>query len=304
MTTRFPFALYDAFSTGSFGGATAGIVSEAVGLSNETMQRTAIEVGAPATAFVRRVDANLIDVRFFSTITELGMCGHGTIALSAHLVETDQLNWEGQSEISTVLRTRDGDSPLTLRKHDGRTLAMLDLNSSAFEVPEVNMEKLARVLGVSPDHLACELPIERAIGDFIHLVVPVRSLEVMRQITPNFGAIADFSRANDVQTVTVFTREVAHSDSTVHVRDFCPAVGTPESPAAGTTNGALTSYLVRHRLIEYEDGVIFRVFAEQGYECGRPSQVRSEVTVVDGQIERLVVGGFARKSVSGEIFLP
>ena len=120
MEKSLPFALYDAFSTGSFGGATAGIVSDAAGLSADTMQRVAIEVGAPATAFLRSVGSDLIDVRFFSTITELGMCGHGTVALAAHLVETGQLGWSEQGEIATVLRTSAGDSPLNIREADGR----------------------------------------------------------------------------------------------------------------------------------------------------------------------------------------
>jgi len=303
MKTQFPFALYDAFSTGSFGGSTAGIVSDAGGLSTETMQRTAIEVGAPATAFLQSVDADLIDVRFFSTITEMGMCGHGTVALSSHLVDSGVLAWDVHGEITTTLRTPDGDSPLKIRRTNGRPLAMLDLNASRFETPEIDTEELARVLGISPDLLQSDYPIEKAIGDFIHLIVPLQSLANIRKVTPNFGAIADFSRANNVQTVTVFTEEVEQRDSTVHLRDFCPAVGTPESPAAGTTNGALTSYLVRHRIIDPPSGVAQIVLAEQGYECGRPSQVRSEVTVNNGQIERLVVGGFARKSLIGEIFL-
>ena len=165
-------------------------------------------------------------------------------------------------------------------------------------------EALARVLGVSPNELVTVLPIEKAIGDFIHLVVPVESLEDIRRITPDFRAIAEFSRANGVQTLTVFTLEVEYRDSVLHCRDFCPAVGTPESPAAGTTNAALTSYLVRHGLIELKERSPALVLAEQGFECGRPSQIRSEVTVTDGRIEQLAVGGFARKSVSGEIFLP
>ena len=303
MKTVFPFALYDAFSTGSFGGATAGIVSDAGSLSTETMQRTAIEVGAPATAFVRNVNADLIDVRFFSTITEMGMCGHGTVALSSHLVDSGILAWDVHGEISTMLRTPDGDSPLKIRRTNERPLAMLNLNPSRFETPVFNIEDLAHVLGISSDLLLSDYPIEKAIGDFIHLIVPVSSLANIRQITPDFGAIADFSRATNVQTVTVFTQEIEQTDSTVHLRDFCPAVGTPESPAAGTSNGALTSYLVRHRLINPAAGVALVVLAEQGYECGRPSQIRSEVTVNDGQIERLVVGGFARKSLIGEIFL-
>ena len=304
MKTNLPFALYDAFSSGSFGGATAGIVSDAAGLSAQTMQQVAIEVAAPATAFLRSVEPDLIDVRFFSTMTEYGMCGHGTVALAAHLVENGQLSWDTKGEISSVLRTRDGDAPLNLRQVDGRALVMLDLRPSRYETPQVDVTALAAALGVTPDALTSVLPIEKAVGDFTHLVVPVESLDVMRQITPDFGAITAFSRSNNVQTVTVFTLDVEHPESTLHCRDFCPAVGTPESPAAGTTNAALTSYLVRHALIELSQDRPTVVLAEQGYELGRPSQVRSEVTMSGERIQRLVVGGFARKSLKGEIFLP
>ena len=304
MPTQLPFALYDAFSTGSFGGATAGIVSEASGLSAETMLAMAQEVGAPATAFLQSVDPDLIDVRFFSTMTEYGMCGHGTVALATHLVDTGLLDWGDDGAIATVLRTSDGDAPLHLRRVDGRPLVMLDLEPASFETSGVDLDDLGRALGLTPAEFDETLPIENAIGDFVHLIAPVPSLEVMRKMTPDFSAIADLSRANGAQTVAVFTREVVDPESTLHCRDFCPAVGTPESPAAGTTNGALTAYLVRHGLIDPAPNQPTVVLSEQGYECGRPSQVRSEVTVTDGRIERLVVGGYARKSITGDIFVP
>jgi PhzF family phenazine biosynthesis protein len=181
---------------------------------------------------------------------------------------------------------------------------MLNLRAPSFEAVGVDVDDLARVLGVLSGDLDPDLPIEKAVGDFVHLLVPVRSLDVMQAMTPDFGAIADFSRTNGVQTVCAFTREVRNPASSVHCRDFCPAVGTPESPAAGTTNAALTSYLVRHRLIDLERDGPTVVLSEQGYECGRPSQIRSEVTVADSLVERLVVGGSALKSIIGDIFLP
>jgi PhzF family phenazine biosynthesis protein len=304
MPSSLPFALYDAFADGAFGGATAGIVGDAAGLSAETMQAVAREVAAPATAFLRGVSPELIDVRFFSTLTEYGMCGHGTVALASHLVESGQIALGDGDTLSTVLRTRDGDAALELRREDGHVLVMLDLDPSRFEGPAVDKDELARVLGLTPETFDPDLPIEKAVGDFIHLIVPLPSLDAVGRIVPDFGAIADFSRGNGVQTVTVVTRETVHGSHTIHCRDFCPAVGTPESPAAGTTNGALTCYLVRHGLIETAGEGPVRVLSEQGYECGRPSLVRAEVTVANGAIARLTVGGTARKSMVGELFLP
>lgn len=137
-------------------------------------------MGAPATAFVRSADLDLIDVPFFSTLTEYGMCGHGTVALATQLAETGQLRWNEHGEINTYLRTRDGDAPLNIREADGRPLVMLDLNPSTFDTIEVYRQEFARVLEVSPADLASDLPIEMVVGDFMHLVVPAASLGDIR----------------------------------------------------------------------------------------------------------------------------
>ncbi len=303
MSATRPFALYDSFSTGNFGGATAGIVSNAADMDADTMQTIAREVGAPATGFVRSVEPSCVDVRFYSTVTELGMCGHGTVALGTHLVESGVLEWHNQAELETTLITGDGPSPLRVRNHNGSPLVLLSLSPSRITPIDIDRTELARVLGISQDCFHLELPIEVATGAFTHLVVPLRDLAAIRSLELDFGAIARFSRANNVQTVTVFTLEVEHQHSTVHCRDFCPAVGTPESSGAGTTNAALASYLAHHQRLETRDGALL-ICSEQGYECGRPSEVRVELELADGAITALSVGGQARKSIVGEIFLP
>ncbi len=302
MPQDLPFALYHAFSAGPFGGAAAGIIGDAADLSDETMQGIAREIGAPATAFLRRVDADVVDVRFFSTQTEYGMCGHGTVGLMSHLRQSGQLS-NGCEDTSVRLRTAGGDAVVGIRDIDGQTLVMLSLTPSRFESATPDRDALTRALGIEPSQLDGTLPMEKAVGDFVHLQVPVRSLAAMAAMSPDFEAIAALSRDNGAHTVTVFTREVRHAHSTVHCRDFCPVVGTPESPGAGTTNGALTAYMVRHGLIALADGETTVVLSEQGYECGRPSQVRSEVVAVDGEIVQLAVGGFARKSMTGTFCL-
>ncbi len=302
MSQDFPFALYHAFSAGPFGGAAAGIIGDATELTTETMQRIAREIGAPATAFLQRVEENRVDVRFFSTQTELGMCGHGTVGLVTHLRESGRLS-AGRCEVGVTLRTSGGDAIVGIREVGGQTLVMLTLTPARFEAAAPDRDALTKALGIAPSQIDDTLPVEKAVGDFVHLVVPMRSLAAIEAMSPDFDAIAGLSRANGAHTVTVFTREVCHEESTVHCRDFCPAVGTPESPGAGTTNGALTAYMVRHGLIDLIDGETTVVLSEQGYECGRPSQIRSEVVTVDGQIERLAVGGHARKSMIGTFSL-
>ena len=80
----------------------------------------------------------------------------------------------------------------------------------------------------------------------------------------------------------------------IRCRDFCPAVGTPEAAATGTTNRALACCLVRSNLAGTGTGSSV-VVAVQGVEMGRPSLIRTEVTMVDGLPTRLHVGGVATR---------
>jgi PhzF family phenazine biosynthesis protein len=167
MQRRLPFALYDAFAAGPFGGATAGIVADAGDLSATTMQRIAREVAAPATAFLLGVEPDLIEVRFFSTLTEYGMCGHGTMALATYLVDTGQLGWGDSGEIATVLRTRDGDAPLAISRIDGSSSAAQRASRSRarFSCPQHPIEREQAVPVSRPRTPGCGR-VRKAAGRF------------------------------------------------------------------------------------------------------------------------------------------
>src|ERR1700684_4381735 len=71
---------YAAFTTDPLGGNPAGVILDAVGLSDAQMQTIAAEVGFSESAFMTdRID-NTIRVRYFSPLAEVPFCGHATIA--------------------------------------------------------------------------------------------------------------------------------------------------------------------------------------------------------------------------------
>ena len=158
------------------------------------------------------------------------------------------------------------------------------------------------MLGLEASALADDLPLETARGDFIHLVVPLAGLESMRAIEPDFNGMIEFCHAYGVETIALFCSEVENSVNLIHVRDFCPAVGVSESAAAGTTNAALTSYLVRHQMVPTKTNFI-TINAEQGLELGRPSSIQSRVTLRGREIARLQVGGVATRVLDGQVYL-
>jgi PhzF family phenazine biosynthesis protein len=303
--TKFPFASYDAFTDTSFGGSQAFVISDAAGFDSDTMRKIAVETGAPATCFVLETGANMIRARFMSTVAELPMCGHGTMCLMTRMVEEGIIPLNNGAKVDVELHLPANVATVELtRRDDDRPQILLDIQAPTFRQDSVDPGELAALLGITTDDFSEDYPIETAVGDFIHLVVPVKNLPVMQRITPDFNGIVTFCHKHDVQTVAVFCREVEQADHSIHVRDFCPAVGVPESAAAGTTNGALTSYLIRHKIVQQNDKGVITVQAEQGHEIRRRSSVRSIATMNGDAIARLQVGGVATKIMDGELHLP
>ena len=301
--SSFQFALYDAFSASAFGGSQAAVITDATAIDSAARQRIAREIGMPATAFVDDFGEDWIMVQFMSTVMELPMCGHGTLCLLTHMLEAGFINIDNNAPLEVSLRLPKSTATVALSlRADGRHQVMLDIKPPVFEAPPPHTGILLKLLGLKADALLPQLPIETARGDFVHLLVPLAGLETMRAIRPDFSGMVEFCHAYGIETIAVFCSETENPDHRIHVRDFCPAVGVSESAAAGTTNAALSSYLVRHGLLPTERGII-TLNAEQGIELGRPSSIQSVVTMSERQISRLQVGGVATRVMDGKIYL-
>ncbi len=299
-----PFSLYDAFTDRAFGGSQAAIIFNAAWIDSDTRLTIARELNFPATCFVTNYSNRSVTVRFQSTEKDYPMCGHGTICLMTHMLEKDILTWQEGGRIDVQLFVGSANTMVEMyKREDGRPIVMLDIQPPSFQSVTLDTKNLVTFLGAKTDQFHMELPIELAIGDFTHLVVPISDLDAMRRIRPDFFGLKQFCLDHSFDTVVVFCREVVQSGYDVHLRDFCPAVGVAESAASGTTNAALTSYLIRHKLIRAESAKQLIIVAEQGLEINRPSSIQSIVTLNDGTITRLQVGGVAAKVLEGKLYI-
>ena len=162
--------------------------------------------------------------------------------------------------------------------------------------------ELAEALGIDTESLSVDLPPEIVATSTRHLFIPVCSLKAIQTMKPDFSQIEALSRSLDVLTVDTLSLETIDPECVVHSRDFCPIVGTPEAAASGTTNSALSCYLVKHGMPS-SDQTVPRLMAEQGFEMGRPSRIHTEVTVSNGAILGVRVGGKATLSLEGRVRL-
>ena len=295
------FDLYSAFTDTPFGGSHAGIIYDGEAVSTEKMQQIAREVRAPATCFVMKVDARDVHVRFFSTAQEYPMCGHGTLALMTGLISRGYLDIPQSATENVHLHTPANSAIVRVtHQNDGSVEVMLKLEPAEFEAASIDDDELRTVFGGSPEDLESSLPIESTASDFSHLLVPMVSLAGVQSLSPDFARLHDYCERADIDTVMCFCRQTVKAENTVHCREFAPRVGTPEVPAAGTTNRALACYLARHGLINAQGDAPCIVRAEQGYEIERPSLVTTRMALDENVPTDIWVGGLATQVVRGQ----
>ena len=301
---KVPFALYDAFSDLPFGGSQAAIVTDAAELDTATRRNIARELGMPATVFVDGYGHGWVSAQFMSAVMELPMCGHGTVCLLTRLVEPGYMTWNREGAYAVDLRLPVGRAGVELTVDTGgRVQVMLEVKPPLPARFPADRVALSALLGCGDDDLSEDLPVEIVHGDFEHLVVPVNGLEAIRRIKPDLQGMVHFCNQNNIETIAVCCLETERPDSTVHVRDFCPAVGVAESAGAGTTNAAVAAYLVSHGRVKPDSRGKIEITAEQGHEIGRPGSIHTVIQMKDDRLPRLQVGGVATKVMEGHLLI-
>ena len=271
-----------------------------------------------------------VECRFFSTQTEYQMCGHGALAL-AHWLSDEGFLEEGPVSEKTFekITVKTPEKTLDIERHRNRSSRsnnapfMMTLAPATGFVP-LDEDASRAVLGAllqlqepnknRPAHLLQQDEVVLVRSDFTHIIVPFRELCSLRSLQPDFARVTDVCKRLGAHTVAVFWKEpesesrncssntdVVKNDVAVNVRlrDFCPAVGTDEAAATGTTARAVVCYLHERGALgdtrQEEGGVlVHRVTLEQGHEMGRPSQIACELVLSGGKtVQGVRVGGAA-----------
>lgn len=208
----------DAFTTSLFGGNPAAIVPlEGAWLPASLMQSIAAENNLAETAFFLRKPDGRYDLRWFTPVQEIDLCGHATLA-SAHVI-FEHLE---PASLRAVFDTRSGELVVTKDPSNGR-LAM-DFPSRPPEPGAVD-SRLKAALGGNP----VQVMAARDYFVVYETEDEVRALEPdMRELKKldRFGIIVT-APGNDVDFVSRF---------------FAPAAGVDEDPVTGSAHCTLIPY--------------------------------------------------------------
>lgn len=284
----------DAFTDRPYGGNPAGVVPAAEGMSAEQMQKIAMEMNLSETAFVfPGGDGYDAEVRFFTPVEEVDLCGHATIA-TFHLLRELSLLPLGKDRL--IQKTKAGCLDIVLEP-DGSIL----MRQAAPQQIQIyrDVDELAAIVGADPKLLAIsgflEHPASWSTG-LPDIMLPVCSVEALKNLEPDMGKLSAFSTREGVTGVHAFAFDDA---GILWCRNFAPACGIPEEAATGTSNGALGACL--HHNGWHQEGTTAFI-AHQGDWMGRPSRIAVTVRGI-GQPE-VWVGGRAVTVIEGQILVP
>lgn len=282
------YFVVDAFTEERFGGNPAGVVIyEAAG--EEFMQSFAEEVRFSETAFIKRLDKETFEIRFFTPVSEVDLCGHATVASFKALLECGQI----EDNHKYYMKTRAGRLPVYVENSFIMMEQGLPLIGSAFE----NYKEIAGIFNISSENIGdinYNL-IPQACSTWLwDMMLPLKTEKALNALSPDFERLSQYSRANGLCGVHAFTLDT--EKGVAICRNFCPLYGINEEAATGTSNGALTYYLYKNGVIkEFDKDYTFL----QGYSMNRPSAITTRL--VDNKRPRVMVGGKAVVLVRGNI---
>jgi len=301
---RFRMKQVDVFTARPLTGNPLAVILDGKGLSSEEMQAIAREMNLSETTFVlppTRKEANY-KVRIFTPRKEIPFAGHPSIGTAHALIEEGTITIK---EGTTTIRQELGIGVLPIEieqnKDEKHLITMTQGQPKLGQILQ-DTQDVADALRMPADQVGFEnLPVQVSSTGLNQLMIPVRSSEHVRNLSPNFELLKEFERKLNATGCCVFTLKKYDPNVLVHIRFFAPEAGVQEDPATGSAAGALGAYLVAHGIFGPESPVSFAI--EQGIEIQRPSKIAVTVQQVKGTPTVVKVGGSAITVLNGEIVL-
>lgn len=216
--------IVDSFTDKPFKGNPAGVCVLNSELTDEQMQSIAKEFGLSETAFIiQKGNPNQYNIRYFSPVMEIPLCGHATLASSKVLFEINP-------KMTDIHFKNIQDLDLMIRKCDQK----IEMEFPIYDTfPQEAPNELLAALGI--DKITnSEFNKETNI-----LLLEIESSTILSGLSPDFEKLKRSHNAiNGVLVTAVSEKENYDFES----RYFWPWSGTNEDPVTGGTHTFLAKY--------------------------------------------------------------
>lgn len=219
-----PIYQIDAFANVAFAGNPAAVCPLDSWLDDERLQAIAAENNLSETAFIVARDDGDFDLRWFTPMAEVELCGHATLASGFLILTRLQPDRE-----SVGFHTLSGRLEVS---RDGGRLAM--------DFPATPAKPVAAPDGLG-HALGCEADEVLASGN--KYMVVVGDEQAVRGLAPDMAAIRDLDRRGVIVTAP-------GEECDFVSRFFAPVLGIPEDPVTGSAHCVLVPYWAERLGIE------------------------------------------------------
>ena len=269
---EYAFRIVNVFTReGRLTGNPLAVVEDARGIDDATQQALARQFNLSETTFIFPSDKASARVRIYTPAYEMPFAGHPTLG-TAHVVRSLKATGD-----SLALEMKAGIIPVTAQG-DRWTL---QANAPKSRPADESAADLANVLGIEASQVAS--PALWVSTGREQLIVPVKSAEAVRRVTPRAEPFGKLRSEHGAAQVLAF----ADSGSAVESRFFFPSGGAIlEDPATGSACANLGGWF-----IATQPGRDIERVISQGEAVARPStlylNVRGGVVFVGGQVIEL-----------------
>jgi PhzF family phenazine biosynthesis protein len=269
-------------------------VIESGHLEDQEFQKLARDSGEPLTVFITGSSPTEIILRVFTPKKDKGESDSGALAALEHL------SARLESNVNVVM----SETMQAKRILDNWYLLQGDARGIQVDVPAI--ETYAPIaLDIAPNDTSLEFPMAAATISRPNLIVPVKSVEILDSIQPDFEAITKINQDSDTRgLIALYINPEAlkhpgsnppRSSAWVDFRYFAPLKNISEDNASSNTFATLVGYMAFVGLLP--DGQC-SVRAAQGYKMGLPSELFAVCDSRESRADGVWVGGHVRKVVS------
>jgi PhzF family phenazine biosynthesis protein len=264
--------LVDVFADHPLGGNPLAVVEDADDLSEVQMRKLAGEFNQAETTFILKSSKADRRLRSFTASgAEVFGAGHNALGAWIWLGEMGRLGTLAEPQ---VFHQEIGVEvlPITLSLVGGRVMGRMRQSPLRLLPHLRDTEALAAALGLNGNDVLPTPPPRPGDTGTAHLLVRLRSADVVDQAKPASDALLEVLRTAGAEGCYVYALDSAEPGN-AYARFFNPTVGLWEDAATGTAAGPLAAYLGQQGLLS--DGTLA---VEQGTSIGRKSILKVRLT--------------------------
>ena len=294
---RFPYIQIDVFTSQRLAGNQLVVFTDARGLTDSDMFALARETSLQETTFVFPRDPATerrdgIKVRIFSPTGELPFAGHPTLG-TANVLRT-----QDRAHPSTViLDLKAGKIPVAFRDDATGAFGEMTQLDPVFGKTH-DRTQVAQLIGLHPDDLDSDLPVQTISTGLAFVIVPIRTLKALQSLHLDFDKNEAYLQAAGENAIDFhyITRDTGDPKVRLRARNI-DRIG--EDPATGSASGCAAAWMVKYAVTKPDEQVLIR----QGIEANRPSDLFVRASQTADRIHTVRVGGYAIKIMEGALLL-